>query len=531
MSDVVYGRDPVFLLTADQATGLDRRARDMGVPERALMENAGRAAAQVIHRLHPTGRVVAVVGSGNNGGDALVALRSLREWGREVAYVYVGSGAPDASLVTGADVPRREAADLDAALAGAAVLVDGILGTGARGEPREPAAAMIRRMGAVGVPVVALDIPSGVDPTTGAIPGVAVTAAATISFGWPKTGALLHPGRSRCGRLIVVEIGFPPIEGEEAGAELITPDWARARLPVRAPDAHKNSVGRVLIVAGRSGMAGAAAIAGHSAVRAGAGYVRIASPAANRGVIQSLVPDALFVDRADDAALRDAVAHSDAVLIGPALGTDREGAAILDLVLEAAGTAGAGCVLDADALTILAGRERGFHALSGGILLTPHPGEMSRITGLDIAAVRADPIGAARDLAAATGVAVLLKGAPSVVAVRGRRVLVSSVGSSDLATAGMGDQLGGAAAAFLAALQARAAAIRDAPPADPAADPAAAGGLALFYGGRAAGLARRGRSLTPHDVADAFHHAFEDPGPGRSDLDLPFVLFDQPAPC
>jgi ADP-dependent NAD(P)H-hydrate dehydratase / NAD(P)H-hydrate epimerase len=542
MTGEVYGREAVALLTAAEAADLDARARDDGVPERALMENAGRAAAQVIDRLFPAGRIVAVVGSGNNGGDALVALRSLRSWGRDVAFLKAGSGDPDTSLLTGFDIPCLDPSDpsdrsdppdrsdsfdpsdpsdpsdlpdaagpsVDAVLARAAVIVDGILGTGARGEPRERAAAMIRRMNGSGRPIVALDIPSGVDPTTGAVPGEAVSAAATIQFGWPKTGALLQPGRARCGRIIAVEIGFPPLVAGDAGAAVITPDWARARLPRRNPSAHKNSVGRVLVVAGNTGVAGAAGIAGRSATRAGAGYVRVATVEANRAIIQTLVPEALFVDRDDHAALRAAVGQSDAILIGPGVGTDGAAEAALDLVLEGAGDRG--LVLDADALTMLARREGGFDGLGRRALLTPHPGEMSRVTGLDVAAIRADPIGRARELADRIGAAVLLKGAPSVVATPGAPVLVASGGSSDLATAGMGDQLGAAAAAFMAA----------------GVDPSTAGGLALFFGSRAAELAGRGRSLTPHDVAALFHLAFDDAGPARSPLALPFVLFDQP---
>jgi ADP-dependent NAD(P)H-hydrate dehydratase / NAD(P)H-hydrate epimerase len=511
MSGGVQGRDPVPLLTARQAADLDRRAREYGVPERALMENAGRAAALVIDRIHPVGRIVAVVGSGNNGGDALVALRSLQSWGREVAWIPAGSRDPDPALLTGFDLPRLDPDSAVAAFAGAAVLVDGILGTGAEGEPREPAARLVRQMNASGRPIVALDIPTGVDPSTGAVPGMAVQAAVTIQFGWPKSGALFHPGRARCGRIVAVEIGFPPTGEAEATAQVITPDWARARLPSRAPDAHKNSVGRVLIVAGREGMAGAAVIAGHSAMRAGAGYVRVASVPANRTIVQGSVPEALFVDRSDLAALREAVTESDSILVGPGLGTDEAAAEVLDLVLGA--RRAAACVLDADALTLLAGRESGLQGLGSGVLLTPHPGEMSRLTGLEVASLRADPMGAARDLAEEAGVAVLLKGSPSVVAEPGRPVLVSGVGSSDLATAAMGDQLGAAAATFLAA----------------GADAGTAGGLALFYGGRAAELAGRGRSLTPTDVADAFHRAFADPGPARSPLELPFIVFDQPA--
>ncbi len=512
MSGAVHGRERVAVLTAAESTALDQKAReDDGVPERALMENAGRAAAMVIDRLFPTGRVVAMVGSGNNGGDALVALRSLQTWGRDVAYLVTGSRDPDSRLLTGFPVPRLDPADAGADLAGAAVVVDGILGTGATGEPREPGASWIKRMNASGRPIIALDIPSGVDPTTGAVPGVAVDAVATIQFGWPKTGAFFQPGRTRCGRIVAVEIGFPPLSPDEAAAAVITPDWARARLPAREPDAHKNSVGRVLVVAGRRDVSGAAAIAGHSAMRAGAGYVRIASVEANRTILQGLVPEALFVDRSDRSALEEAVAESDAVLIGPALGTDDAAVAVLDRVLACVD--GRGCVLDADAVTILAGRETGFRGLGSRALLTPHPGEMSRVTGMPTPQVRADPMARAREVAEDTGTTVLLKGAPSVVAAPGEPVLIAALGSSDLATAGMGDQLGAAAATFLAA----------------GSEPAVAGGLALFYGSRAAELAGRGRSLTPHDVADAFHLAYADPGPARSSLDLPFVLFDQPA--
>ncbi len=504
----VYGREHVALLTAAEAAALDRTARDGGIPERALMENAGRAAALVIDRLHPHGRIVAVVGSGNNGGDAIVALRSLHDWGRDVAYLPVGSSDPDPSLFNGVALTRLEPDDA-AAFAGAAVLVDGILGTGASGEPREPAATAVRAMNASGRPVIALDIPTGVDPTTGQVPGLAVEAAATIMFGWPKSGALFQPGRERCGRLVAVEIGFPPLDADPASAALITPAWARARLPARRPDDHKNSVGRVAIVAGRRGMAGAAAIAGSSAMRAGAGYARIVSDEANRVIVQGAVPEALFVDRADPAAVTEAVEESDAVLVGPAIGTDADGRRLLDAVLGARGDRG--LVVDADALTLLAG-EAALETLGERTVLTPHPGEMARLVDRSVAGIRADPMDAARSLAERTGATVLLKGAPSVVAAPGRAVLVSSVGSSDLATAAMGDQLGAETATFLAA----------------GADPADAAGLGLFYGGRAAELAGRGRSLTPRDIADRLHEAFRSPGPDRSDLGLPFVVFDQP---
>lgn len=509
MSASVFGREHVALLTAREAASLDRRAQAAGTPERALMENAGRAAAQVIHHLYPVGRVVAVVGSGNNGGDAMVALRSLRLWGRDVVYIPVGSSGPDPVLSAGVELPRVALEAADGVLAGAGVIVDGILGTGATGEPREPAATAVRSMNGAGPPIVALDIPSGVDPTTGAVPGLAVDADATIMFGWPKTGALFQPGRQRCGRLLAVEIGFPPLADDEHAAALITPAWARARLPHRPPDAHKNSVGRVVIAAGRKGMAGAAAIAGGSAMRAGAGYARIVSDEANRAIIQSTVPAALFVDRADLAEVRTAVGQADAVLAGPAIGTGESGRELLAAVLGVLD--GRGAVLDADALTILAD-EGGLGEVDGPTLVTPHPGEMARLVDRPVSEIQADPMDAARSLAREHGITVLLKGAPSVVAAPDGPVLVSAVGSSDLATAAMGDQLGGLAVAFLAA----------------GAAPREAAGLALLYGGRAAELAGRGRALTPPDIADRMHEAFADPGPSNPPVGLPFVLFDQP---
>lgn len=509
-SGAVFGRERVPLLTAAEAEALDRRAQSDGFPGRALMENAGRAAAAIIQRLHPSGHVIAVVGGGNNGGDALVALRSLRAWGREVAWIPATSSDPDPVLLGGVDIPRLGPDEADRAFAAAGVLVDGILGTGARGAPREPVAGLIRRMNGSGRPIVALDIPTGVDPTTGEIAGEAIAAAETVMFGWPKRGALFHPGRAWCGRLVAVEIGFPPVDdGFEAA--LITPDWARSRLPDRPPDAHKNTVGRVLVVAGRSGMSGAAAIAGRSAVRAGAGLVRLVADEASRLVIQSHVPEGLFVDRSDRDAVLEALAASDAVLIGPAIGTGEDGAGLLDAILERLDDRA--CVLDADALTILAGRDGALADLDHRFVLTPHAGEMSRLTGAPTGRIVADPIGHAAELAGEmAGAAVLLKGAPSVVAAPGRPAMASAVGSSDQASAAMGDQLGATIATFAAA----------------GATPPDAAALGLFYGGRASEIARRGRGLTPDDVADHLTAAFDDPGPDRSPLDLPFVVFDQP---
>lgn len=509
----VYGREQVALPTAAESGALDAAARERsGIPERVLMENAGRAAAQLLDRLHPTGRVLAVVGPGHNGGDALVLLRNLRAWGREVAFVRASSRLPDPAPTHGYDLPEVEQGSAELAFAGADVLVDGILGTGSTGAPRDAAAALIAEMNGAGRPILALDLPSGVDSTTGEVPGEAVRAEVTVTFGWPKVGLLLHPARQHCGRLIAVEIGFPPLEAGAAAAALVTPGWAAAHLPVRSPTAHKGSSGRLLVVAGRPGMAGAAVIASEAAVRAGAGLVYVASAADNRVVLQSNVPESIFRDRQDHNGFRSA--PIDAVLLGPGVGaTDDEGPKTISAVLEA--TSGLPTVLDADALTWLAAQARSVLrdlAADRPLVLTPHPGEMQRLVGRSIEEIRARPLDAARGLAEDAGCVVLLKGQPSVVAAPGAPVLVNSTGSSDVAAGGMGDQLGGTITAMLAG-------------GVPAREAAA---LGLFYAGRAADLAGRGRSLSPRQVSATLHEAFERPGAAEPPFGLPFVTFDLP---
>lgn len=509
----VHGRETVLLVTAEEAAALDADARQQHrIPEPVLMENAGRSAALVLHRLHPTGRIVAVAGSGNNGGDALVLARTLLAWGRDVRVIATGSKPPDRVLLHSFD-------DLDVSdgrdgidVLDADVIVDGMLGTGARGAPRAPLDRIIDSINASGRPIVALDLPSGVDATNGRVPGSAVRADVTISFGWPKLGLMLNPARTHCGRMIAIEIGFQPVDTAlaNASAQLITPAWASARIPRRGPDAHKGTAGRLLILAGSDGMAGAAALAAESALRAGAGLVRLCSPACNREILQTLVPSATFLAR---ESLGDADGQRvHAVIAGPGMGTDGAARSALDGMLKA--TADVPVLLDADAINMLADDPDALTHIAAKrpIVATPHPLELSRLTGVEARDVLADPVGAATNAAERFRCVVLLKGQPSIVAAAGTPLLVTTTGSSDVATGGMGDQLSGVIGALLAAGMC-------------ARDAAAAG---LFMSGRAADLARRGRSLGPRDVSANLHRAFRRPGAERSPLDLPFVMFDQP---
>lgn len=500
-----FGAARVPVLTAAEMRAWDEQAIDAyGIPERVLMESAGRAAASVVQRLYPTGRVVAVAGSGNNGGDALVAARTLWMWGRDVDVVYVGKSPLNEALLHGWELYPKRA---DAAFPGAAVLIDGLLGTGASGPPTGAYADAIAAMNAAGAPIVALDGPSGVDLTTGVTPGDAVRAQVTVTFGAPKRGLLLFPGRGLAGRIVAVEIGFSRLAEGGASARLATGAWAHAAVPPVPANAHKGTMGKVSIVAGRRGMAGAAVLAGLGALRAGAGMAALVTPGANREIVQTALPEALYVDR--DALDADFLAGSKAVVAGPGMGTDDEALEVLRTVAKQ-GTLPV--VLDADAVTLLAAHPDLRDAFGGPLVLTPHPGEMSRLLGIPIDQVTADPFGAAAKAAEAFACTVLLKGAPSLVATRGRETLVNVAGHSGLATGGNGDVLSGVVGAFLA---------RGMEPWD-------AAGAALWFAGRAAELAGRGRGLIPHDVADALPAALLEPPVRESALDLPGIVLDLP---
>ena len=484
------------VVTATEANAWDRRTIEhLGVPQRVLMESAGRAVASVLHRLHPTGRILVLCGSGNNGGDGLVAARVLRAWGRDVRVIAVGTRPPDDALRHDWEIGTASFDALEAEVASADVLVDALLGTGSTGAPRAPYGRVIAAMNGAGKPIVAVDGPSGIDFTTGAAESEAVRATVSVTFGAPKRGLLLFPGRERAGRIVCAEIGFAPAD-EGIGAALITPAWAAAHLPPVAPNAHKGQMGRVVIVAGRKGMAGASILAAHGALRAGAGMAVLVAPEANRPILQSALPEALYEDR--DALGDDVYEKADAIVAGPAMGTDDDALAHLRGAIERSSCP---LLLDADATTLLATHPELRNEIDAPLLLTPHPGEASRLLGKATKEIAADPFAAVAELAERYRCAVLLKGSPSLVAAEGAPVLVSVAGHSGIATGGMGDTLSGVTGAFLALAR----------------DPRIAAGLGLWYCGRAAEIAGRGRGLMPRDVAEAIPSALLE-SPALSDI-------------
>jgi NAD(P)H-hydrate epimerase len=409
------------LLTAEE-TRLAEAAYTGSLDE--LMERAGAAVADVVLRSFP-GRVTVVCGKGKNGGDGKICARVLREAGREVTIVEgTGDlGAPD-------------------------VIVDGLLGIGLEGAPREDAARMIELINAAARPVIAIDVPSGVNASTGEISGAAVRATATVTFGAAKVGLAVTPGRLHAGAVTVAPLGLRPREHEHA----LVPASALLEVPAKREESTKYTAGSVLVVGGSRGLTGAAMLSCLAAYRADAGYVAIAAPESTLPVLESSLLEVVkhplpedsagrLLPRAADGVLA-AAEKADVVAIGPGLGRTDGTVELVRVLLERLELP---VVLDADALWELEPFAR-----TAPTVITPHTGELARLLGTTSAGIDAHRLDAVRRAASRFGSVVLLKGADTLVAAPRTGVLVASYGSPALATAGSGDVLTGIVAAFLA---------------------------------------------------------------------------------
>ena len=410
------------LLTADE-TRRAEEAHDGSLEE--LMEHAGQAVADVVLEHFP-GKVTVVCGGGNNGGDGRVCARVLRDAGRDVTVVeaFGEFGEPD-------------------------VIVDALLGIGLEDAPREDVARVIERINSAGVPVVSVDVPSGVNASTGEVPGAAVEAAATVTFGAPKVGLVVAPGRFHTGNVHVAAIGLAPAGHEHS---LVTAEIL-LDVPRKGRESTKYRAGSVLVVGGSPGLTGAPMLAALGAFRADAGYVtpsRCPSRpcrCSRRGLLEAVkrpLPEdsaGRLLPRAADGVL-EAAERADAVALGPGLGRTDGTRELVRILLERLETP---VVLDADALWGLEPFER-----RAPTILTPHAGELAALLGIDAREVAAHRLDSVRRAASLFGSIVLLKGPDTLVAAPREGVLVAGYGEPSLATAGTGDVLTGVIAAFLA---------------------------------------------------------------------------------
>ncbi len=439
---------------------LDRWAIEvLGLPGVELMERAGIGLAELTAELAPQGRIVAVCGKGNNGGDGFVAARWLRERGRQVDVLLLG--APDElrgdAQVNFDRLPGPSAVPFEpAALEGASAIIDAILGTGFEGEPREPVAGAIAAINAAGAgAVVACDVPSGVDASTGEVAGAAVRADATATFHAAKPGLWVSPGKTLAGRVTVVDIGIPAGGPVEPTVGLIGSAVLEG-IPRRGAGSNKFAAGSVLVCGGSTGLTGAPCLASEAAMRAGAGYVTACVPASLNAIFESRLLEVMTVPLADEggslqrAALDTVLGRSEraqALVLGPGLGRDPSTA---DLARELAARVAIPLLLDADGLNAHASALERIAGRSAPTVLTPHAGELARLLGIESAEVGAHRLRSARGAADSAHAIVVLKGDDTIVAEPGGRVAVSRGGAPALATAGTGDVLSGVIGACLA---------------------------------------------------------------------------------
>jgi hydroxyethylthiazole kinase-like uncharacterized protein yjeF len=384
----------------------EMRAAEAGHDVDAMMQRAGAAVADALMRRFPDARRIALhAGGGANGGDGRIAAEILAARGRELV-----DEEPD-------------------------VVIDALLGTGLKGAPRDETSRVIDEINGIGVPVLSVDIPSGVNASTGEVAGAAVRADVTVTMHGPKVGLAVAPGRFHAGEIEVADIGLEPVD---TGHRLVTPAIL-GEVPRRSPRDNKYTAGHVLVVGGSRGMTGAAALAARAALRADAGYVTIAAPSESVPVLETLVLEAVKKPLGD---VFDVTERAKALAVGPGLGRDPEAKALVrQLLTDVAVPA----VVDADALFEL---EPG--AWPAPRVLTPHEGELGRLLGRESKEVAAHRLASVQEAAERFGCVVILKGEDSLIAAPGRGVLVCALGLPSLSTAGTGDVLTGVTAAFLA---------------------------------------------------------------------------------
>ncbi len=464
----------MLLVTTEESRRIDALTiQEFGTPGHVLMERAGAGATAALLEQFPhvrRRRVVVVAGKGNNGGDGFVMARLLARKGVRAEVVLLARAADitgDARTMLRrlqrTKVPVAEcvggttAAQLSKRLRGAALVIDAVFGTGLNAPIKGQLADVLYAMNASGVPVFAVDMPSGLHADTGMPLGVAVQAEATATFGFAKVGQVLYPGLKHVGALVVVDIGLAPEAVARVAPQtaLLGPRDVAPLVPQRDPEAHKGTCGHVLVIAGSQGHTGAARLTAHAACRAGAGLTTLAGPKSLNDVFCSGAPEVMTAPlrdedgflRFDESELRARLEGKTAVVIGPGLGTHDDAQRMVEFLLAETALP---VVVDADALTCLARVSERLHRTRAPTLLTPHPGEMARLLATTTGAIQADRLGLARGFAVEHGCVLVLKGARSVIADATGLAWINPTGNPGMASGGMGDALSGILGALLA---------------------------------------------------------------------------------
>jgi len=461
------------LCTPSQMQNIDRRAiNELKIPGLNLMEAAGDKTAEAI--LHRYGgvrhkKITIVCGKGNNGGDGFVVARYLHQHEALISLFLIG----EKSAVKGdalANLERVQKLGMtiieiaDASLfdipADCSIIVDAIFGTGFSGEIEAPYDEIIEKMNIHPASIVAVDAPSGLNGATGEISEPIIKAQMTVTFGLPKLGQLIYPGKSYCGELVVADIGFPyrAIADENIKFNVLMNDESSMLLPHRAPDSHKGDFGKLFVMAGSEGYTGAAALTAEAGLRSGTGLVILGCPSGLNDILEMKLTEVItkplpqvrnrrcFALRGL-GEVREMVKWADAIAVGPGIGAYQE---TRELIFRLISKLDKPSVFDADALNILARDMDYLGAHSAPLVISPHPGEMSRLTGKAIEDIQKNRINIALEFAEEFNLVCILKGAPSVIAAPSGQAWLNPNGNDGMATAGSGDVLTGLIGGFLA---------------------------------------------------------------------------------
>jgi hydroxyethylthiazole kinase-like uncharacterized protein yjeF len=466
------------VLNTQQMREADRRTIDeIGIPSVVLMENAGRQAVAAMEAAFEdlqTTRVGVMCGRGNNGGDGFVVARTLIQRGVETSVFLLGSVADvrgDARTnlevlgrigLTVVEITNAQEWELHfSEISQCELIVDAILGTGFHGQLSGLLETVVADLNGLGVPIVAIDLPTGVSADTPEVEGEAIEASMTVTLAAPKIPLVLPPADSHSGDLVIADIGIPiPVLDDVEGPylELLTRERMRELVPARAADSHKGDFGRVLVIAGSIGRSGAAHLAAIGALRSGAGLVTVATPRSCLPIVAAMAPEYMTegleetaAGTVDYAALERVLEFkADVIAVGPGLGQSPGTAAFVHGLLERAGVP---LILDADALNAFSGDPERLVGRDGvDVVITPHPGEMGRLLNLSVEAVQHDRLRHATEFAANHRVHVVLKGHRTVIATPENRTFINLTGNAGMATGGTGDLLTGMIAAWFGQL-------------------------------------------------------------------------------
>ncbi len=458
------------LLTPRQMKVIDEIAiNTLGIPGIVLMENAAiqiafKASSMLEGEEEPN--VTVIAGNGNNGGDALAVTRHLLTMGYSVSVFSLtdvdelfGDAYTNGRILKnlGVNIPvisgKEDLERLESACRKSDLVIDGIFGTGLNRFVQGIWSDVIDIINTFAPKILSIDIPSGIDGLSGKVMGNSVKADATVTFYLPKIGMVQHPGASFMGELSVVDIGIPYALSEQMGtSQLSEKNDIKKMLPIRPADGHKGTFGKLLVFAGSESMTGAAYLSALSAYRTGSGFVRLAAPRSCINPLSILLPEAVFAGLTEysDTKLNDLVKKllddTDAVLIGPGLSRTDEALSLMKAVVE---NCDKPMVMDADALNILSKERTMLERLRCETVITPHPAEMSRLTGKSVLDIQGDRINIARDFADEFGLTVVLKGAGTVVVANDGRTSINPTGNQGMATAGSGDVLAGVITSLL----------------------------------------------------------------------------------